>query len=188
MKNAILKVSLFFGLVCGIVAFLFFLLLNLRGMNALGSARNPDFLSALLFMVGALWYFRRMIRGGLLHFWEGLSVGFLTVLVGAVVSASLVNLFITRVDTGVLPRHLGELAQMRVARKEHYLALEKSEANFERMQAQIRQTTPSAMFWDEVLKKVLLVGLAPVLIASIVFRRQPYSLFNPGGPPEKKPD
>ena len=187
MKNAILKISLSFGLVCGVVAFLFFVFLNSRGMNALGSARNPDLLSSLLFTVGAIWYFRRMVRGGLLHFWEGLSVGFLTVLIGAVVSASLVNLFITRVDTGVLPRHLGELERMRIERKEHYLALEKSEANFERMQAQIRETTPSAMFWDEVLKKVLLVGLAPVLIASVVFRRQPYSLFNPGGPPEKKP-
>ncbi|MES2732178.1 MAG: DUF4199 domain-containing protein [Bacteroidota bacterium] len=186
MKHAILKVAFFFGLVSGGVAFTFFLFLYWKATDPLNNGRLlMDCLSGLLFVIAALLYFRKVIRGGWLHFWEALSIGFLTNLLSALVSAVLILLFITKVDTSVLPTHLHQLEQMLLLRKKEYVILA-GEDNFKRQLEQTRLTTPMDMFWDELGKKGI-IGFFLVLFVSILLRRQTYSIINPGGPTEKTP-
>ena len=179
------KVSLVFGLVCGGIAFSFFLFVYFRAEDALSGGRLLlDAFSTFLFIVAAIWYYRRTRGRGRLHFWEGLTIGFLTNLISALVSAGLVYGFITFIDPAVLPRHLAALEEMLLARKDQYVALA-GEKNFQQQLAETRLTTPGIIFWDEWFKKMLLMLAVPVV--TLLLRRQPYSLINPGGPPEKKP-
>jgi hypothetical protein len=201
MKYPILKVSSFFGLLSGVVAFSFFLFLYWKGANPLNNSRLlMDCLSGLIFVIGALLYFRKAVRGGWLHFWEAIAVGLLTNLIAILVSAFLINLFITQVDTRVLPGHLHQLEQtLLLQRKKEDTILAKdpslkeqvakarlSTPVFQQLLKDARLTTPGDMFWDELGKKGM-IGFFLVLFVSILLRRQTYSLINPGGPTEKKP-
>lgn len=187
MRQPILKVSFLFGLAGGLVAFSFFLFLYFKGKDALGDARAADLFNSFLFVVASIWYFKKVVRRGWLHFWEGLSVGFFTNLVGALVSATLIQVFINQVDTTILPGHLRSLEQNTLIRhKKDYVKLA-GEANFQKQLEETRLTTATDMFWDELLRKVLLIGIFPVLLTSAFFRRQSYSLINPGETPIRPP-
>jgi hypothetical protein len=186
MRHPILKVSFLFGLACGVVAFSFFLFLYFKGKDALGDARAADLFSSFLFVVASIWYFKKVVRRGWLHFWEGLSVGFLTNLIGALVSATLIQVFITQVDSHVLPKHVQVLEQMMLQHQKDYVELA-GEENFRQQLEQTRLTPPIAMFWDELMRKVLFIGVFPVLLISAFFRRQTYSLINPGETPIRPP-
>jgi hypothetical protein len=182
MKHPIIRVSFFFGLACALVAFSFFLFLYWQKADALSIGRlAADAFSAFLFVIAAIWYFKKVVRRGSLHFWEGLSVGFLTNLFATIISATGIYLFITLIDPQVLTRHIAEMQGMLIRNKAKYVIIGNGEANFNTLLASVGQTTGKNIFWDEILKKLVVTVLVPIV--AMLFRRQPYSLLNPGEPP-----
>jgi len=184
MKHPLFKVSFFFGLASAMIAFSFFLFLYWRGADALGMGRlAADAFNAFLFIVAAIWYYKRVVRKGLLHLWEGLSIGFLTNLFATLISSAVIYLFITRIDPQVLNTHIHEMQQMLLRNKVKYEIIGQGKVDFNQLLSTIGKTTATNIFWDEVLKKGGVIILVPVV--ALLLRRQPYSLMNPGEPPLK---
>ena len=96
MKKRILKLSLTWGLVAGLVCFIFFLMMYAIDDNPLIKKR-PDIGINILFIFLAIWIFKRR-RNGYLHFYEGFSIGFLTNLTAALVSGISIYLFLKFYD------------------------------------------------------------------------------------------
>ena len=179
IKHPIFKTSFYFGLISAFVAFSFFLFLYWRGADALSISRlAADAFNAFLFIVAAMWYYKRVVRKGLLHLWEGLSIGFLTNLTATLISSTVIYLFITWIDPQVLHTHIHEMQQMLLRNKVKYEIIGQGKVDFNQLVATIGKTTVSNIFWDEVLKKLVVTILVPVV--ALLLRRQPYSFINPG--------
>lgn len=179
--HPIVKTSFLFGLAGGLVSFSYFLLLYARGADALGNLKMLDLISSsLLFVIVSIWYYRRMVRKGFLHLWEGLAVGFLTNLIGAVLSASCVALFISFVDPAILTSHIAALERLLLDNKAVYVK-QGGEQGYAAQLKNLVTITAGTMFWDELIRKVFLIGIFPVFITSIFLRKQEYSIFTPEG-------
>src|SRR5690606_31263490 len=88
--------SLLFGLIAGVVCFLFFLMLYAGNENPLRE-RRPDIGINILFIFLAIWIYKRRQKG-ILHFYEGFSVGFLTNIIASFVTGVSIYIFIKWVD------------------------------------------------------------------------------------------
>lgn len=169
-NKPLLKIPLIFGVATGGMAFLFFLALYFIGVMPLGNKRALDFGIYLIMMVSACWYYRKKIGGGYLHLWEGLTVGYVVTAVGAFVSGWLVYLFITFIDPGVFASYLAEMKDLLIQGKPE-LVRNIGAAEFLRMLNNVAETHPGDLITDELSKKTVMAVL-PILIISLLFRRQ----------------
>ncbi|MGR3809898.1 DUF4199 domain-containing protein [Jiulongibacter sp. NS-SX5] len=96
MKNKIIKISVIWGLIAGLVCFLFFLSIYAVDDNPLIKKR-PDIGINILFIFLATWIYKKR-RKGYLHFYEGFSIGFLTNLIAALFSGLAIYLFLKFYD------------------------------------------------------------------------------------------
>ncbi len=95
-RKQILNYALIFGSLAGVACFLFFLAMYTTKPNPL-ALRRPDIGINIIMIWASIWYFKRN-NGGYLHFYEAFSIGFLTNIIGALISGILVYLFIEFVD------------------------------------------------------------------------------------------
>ncbi|OYU66792.1 MAG: hypothetical protein CFE22_07460 [Cytophagaceae bacterium BCCC1] len=95
-RKQILNYALIFGSLAGVACFLFFLAMYSTKPNPL-ALRRPDIGINVIMIWASIWYFKRN-NGGYLHFYEAFSIGFLTNIIGALISGILVYLFIEFID------------------------------------------------------------------------------------------
>ncbi len=169
-NKPLLKIPLIFGAALGFMAFLFFLGLYFIGVMPLGNKRALDFGIYLIMMIAACWYYRKKIGYGYMHFWEGLTICYVVNSVGAFVSAWLVYLFITLVDPSVFLEYMVEMKQLLMQGKPE-LVKNIGEAEFQIMLKNVAATHPGDLITDELSKKTVMAVL-PILIVSLLFRRQ----------------
>ena len=169
-NKPLLKIPLVFGAATGVMAFLFFLALYFIGVMPLGNKRALDFGIYLIMMIAACWYYRKKIGNGYMHLWEGLTACYVVNTVGAFISGWLVYLFITYIDPGVFASYLVEMKQLLVQGKAE-LVKNIGEAEFKIMLKNVADTHPGDLITDELSKKTVMAVL-PILIISLLFRRQ----------------
>lgn len=169
-NKPLLKIPLMFGAATGVMAFLFFLGLYFIGVMPLGNKRVLDFGIYLIMLISACWYYRKKVGNGYMHFWEGLTIGYVVNSVGAFVSGWLVYLFITFVDPSVFTAYLAEMQQLLMQGKPE-LVKGIGEAEFQIMVKNVAATHPGELITDEVSKKTVMAVL-PILVVSLLFRRQ----------------
>jgi hypothetical protein len=95
-RKQILNYALISGSLAGIACFLFFLAMYSTKPNPL-ALRRPDIGINIIMIWASIWYYKRN-NGGFLHFYEAFSIGFLTNIIGALLSGILVYLFIEFID------------------------------------------------------------------------------------------
>ncbi len=178
-NQPLLKIPLLFGLATGLAVFVFFLAMHSLGVSALFvNEKYPfDFGIHLILMVAAVWYYRRRVGGGLLHMWEGLTICYLINSVGALVAGWLIYAFVTWIDPTEFTRYLADLQQFQVSDKANYVKTF-GEAAYKAQLEKTAQTTPGVLPLSMLGKKTLL-GILPILIISLLFRKQDYSIMNP---------
>lgn len=176
-NKPLLKIPLVFGLATGLMAFLFFLALYFVGVMPLGNKRALDFGIYIIMMAAACWYYRRKIGNGYMHLWEGLTICYVLNSVGAFVAGWLVYLFVAYIDPDLFARYLLEMKQLLLDGKAE-LVKNIGEAEFQKMLKGILETEPAELITDELSKKTIMAVL-PILIISLVFRKQ--------DPTEQKP-
>jgi hypothetical protein len=169
-NKPLLKIPLIFGAATGSMAFMLFLGLYFIGVMPLGNKRTLDFGIYLIMMIAACWYYRKKIGQGYMHFWEGLTICYVVNSVGAFVSGWLVYLFITWVDPSVFVGYLAEMKQLLLQGKSE-LVKKIGEAEFQTMLKNVAETKPGELITDELSKKTAMAVL-PILIISLIFRRQ----------------
>lgn len=178
-NHPLLKIPLLFGVAAGLAVFLFFLGMHALGISALFvNEKYPfDFGIHLILMIAAVWYYRRTVGNGLLHMWEGLTICYIINTVGALLAGWLIYGFVTLIDPTEFTRYLGDLQRFQISDKANYVKTFGEEA-FKAQLAQTAKTTPDVLPLSMLGKKTLL-GILPILIISLLFRKQDYSIMNP---------
>ena len=158
-----------YGILLGLVSFVYFIALNLVGMDATqGWARWASLLLNLGLMVLAHLYYRDH-GNGYMSFAQGVGISFWLGLVAGTIAVSGTLLYIEFVDTGYMER----LADMqRLAMEEQGLSEEQIEQG---MDMAARFTTPGFFFAFGLIGNVVMMVLIGVLV-SIFTQRPEYAL------------
>lgn len=174
-NKPLLKVSLLFGLGNGLLSFIFFIGLYLLGVVPLGNNKILDLGIHFILMAGACWYYRKNVGKGMLHLWEALTICYVVNCVGAFVLGWLIYGFVTLVDPAIFVTYLHEMSELLVQGKKQ-LVEKIGEAEFQKMLDAIQLTKPSDLITDEISKKTL-ISIIPILIISLILRKQDYGVF-----------
>ncbi|MVM31027.1 DUF4199 family protein [Spirosoma sp. HMF4905] len=173
--HPLLKIPLLAGLLTGVLCFLYFLALYAIGVPPLGNIRVLDFGIHIIVMIATVWYYRKYIGHGRLHLWEGLTIGYVLNTVAALVTGWLIYLFVTQVDTGVFAEYIVNSKKLLLDGKKQ-LTDQFGPETFAEQWNKVITMQPSVLLPDELTKKTALAVL-PVLIISLIFRKQDYSVL-----------
>lgn len=173
--HPLLKIPLLAGLLTGVLCFLYFLALYAIGIPALGNIRVLDYGIHIIVMIATVWYYRKYIGHGRLHLWEGLTIGYVLNTVAALVTGWLIYLFVTQIDPGVFAEYIVNSKKLLLDGKKQLTDQFGPETFAEQWDKTIKMT-PSVLLPDELTKKTALAVL-PVLIISLIFRKQDYSVL-----------
>lgn len=175
-NHPLLKWSMGFGLLAGLLCFTYFLGLYFLNITPLGNHKVLDFGIHIIAMAAAVWYYRRRVGNGLLHLWEALSICYVVNTVGAIITGWLIYFFIEYIDPSVFTQYLDDMRRLIVSTKGQ-LVKELGKAKYESLLRGVDQIRPADLITDELSKKTVLAVL-PVLIISLLLRRQDYSIQN----------
>ncbi|WP_128544350.1 DUF4199 domain-containing protein [Larkinella soli] len=175
-NQPLLKWPILFGLATGVFSFLYFLSLYFLGFVPLGNRKTPDIGITIILMTAAVWYYRRKIGKGLLHLWEAITICYVVNTVGAIINGWLIYFFVTYIDPSVFVRYTDELRQL-ISSRQGQLVKELGREAYLKLLQGVGEIRTADLITDEISKKTVLVIL-PVLIISLIFRRQAYSLYN----------
>ncbi len=176
-SHPLLKIPLLAGLTTGLLCFCYFLALYFVGVPALGNIRVLDYGIHIITLVGTVWYYRKHVGMGRLHLWEGLTIGYVLNTMAALVTGWLIYLFVTHIDPAVWIEYVANSKKLLLEGKKQIV----DQFGPETFQQQWEKTTtmqPGVLIPDELTKKTALAVL-PVLIISLIFRKQDYSVINP---------
>ena len=174
-NKPILKLSLLFGLIGGVLVFAFFLGLYAMGKVPLGNNKVLDFGINVIMMAGACWYYRRSVGKGFMHLWEALTICYVVNTIAAFVAGWAIYLFVTYVDPSLFTKYLAEMASLMQQGKAD-LVKNIGEAEYAKLFGSIQQMKTSEIITDEISKKTVM-GIIPILIISLILRKQDYGLY-----------
>ena len=177
-NHPLLKWPLLFGLATGVLCFVYFLALYALGIPPLGNHKSLDFGINIIMMTTAVWFYRRRVGHGMLHLWEGLSICYLVNTVGALVTGWLIYFFVTQVDPSVFTQYTVNSKNLLLTGQKDIIKTlgENGAQQFQSMLDGLNRLQPSELITDELAKKSALAVL-PVLIISLIFRKQDYSIL-----------
>ncbi|WP_266364565.1 DUF4199 domain-containing protein [Tellurirhabdus rosea] len=171
--HPLLKWAMISGLITGVLSFGYFLALYALDIMPLGNKRTPDFGINIIMMIATVWYYRRRVGKGLLHLWEGLSICYVLNTVAAIITGWLIYFFVEQIDPSVFTDYLAEIKNLILSRKGQ-ITKEMGAAQYSRVLQDVNKIRPADLITDEVSKKTVLAVL-PVLIISLIFRKQDVS-------------
>lgn len=169
-NKPILKIPVIIGLITGLLTFAYFLGLYALDVNPLGNIRTPDFGIHIITICYACWYFRKKIGLGWMHLWEGLTIGYVLNMTAAFLTGWLVYLFVTIIDPQIFTDYLNNMEHLLLDGKEK-LVEQIGEEEFGVLLSNVKDTDPSTLISDEISKKFV-IGIIPILLISLFFRRQ----------------
>ena len=177
-NKPILKISLAFGVVTGLLCFFYFLGLYFLHITPLGNKKVLDYGIHVIMMSACCWNFRRYAGNGYLHLWEGITICYIVNSVAALFTGWLIYGFVTQIDTTVFPQYLAEMKQLLVSTKGQLIE-KLGPKEYDIMIADVQKIKPSDLISDEFVKKSI-IGVLPILIISMAFRKQDYGIYNTG--------
>lgn len=172
-KNNILAAATFFGVSGGVLGLVNFIAARMMGLNPFPAPTDfPWVISCLLLItsiIAAIYYFRKVLNGDTLHFWQGLFIGFCVWIIFMLVECIGIFTYLT-LDPEYLATYLQKLTDELVKNKAFYLKTYK-EADFDIFVKQIEHTSVSQMVLDGFIKKSIPAPFV-IFITSLVMRRQ----------------
>lgn len=167
----IYAVPLKFGLVGGAMIALLFAGIYFFGKNPLVVYRQFDFgfLLLPLFLFFSIREFRDFGNNGELRFWQGMTVGFLTYMLIAFLSALFVWVFVSAVDGQLLAGYVGDRLRLITTMKEEMIA-QMGEAVYERAYSEVQGISVLEVAIDDFLKKIF-IGLFLTILISVFLRK-----------------
>jgi hypothetical protein len=177
LKNKIIKNALIYGsiaaAVCVLVAMLQYYGLH---KSPFGRYKAPAFGINIIFIIVAVWTYRAT-NGGVLSFTEGFSIGFMTNLFAALITAICFFIFVQFIDSqwgnnqSIMLWVKENIAGIEKIREAHITNFGKEEYDNLLIQA---KEIPSAgyVFLDELVKKQLCI--VAITIIALIFRRHTF--------------
>ena len=167
----IYAVPLKFGLVGGAMSALLFASIYFFGKNPLVVYRQFDFgfLLLPLFLFFSIREFRDFGNNRELRFWQGMTVGFLTYIGIAFISALFVWVFVSFVDDQLLAGYVGDRLRLLSIMKEEMVA-RMGEAVYEKAYSEVQGINAFEVAADDFLKKTF-IGLFLTILISVFLRK-----------------
>ena len=164
--NKIVKFSLIFGLLAGVLYFAFFLMMYAFIDNPLYDKASPLGLQMIIVLF-AIWYFKRK-QNTYLHFYEGFSIGVLSNFLAALISGVLIWAFLQFIDIRPFDTWISEsvnfLMKDRADKKDLM-----SDETFQNMITSIQNSKPSTLILDRIIASFWLVF--PIGLFTMVLRK-----------------
>ena len=160
-----------YGLIGGALIVLLYIILVFFKINPLVATKKLDygFIILPVFIFFSIKEYRDFRNEGKLRFWQGLLVGFLTLLVLSFASALVVWSFLSLFGDDFLRQYIVD----RTILLEEYKPMiveSASEEVYERTYADLQNVTPWILAFDDMIKKIF-AGLFITLIISVILRR-----------------
>jgi hypothetical protein len=174
-NNPLLKYPFFGGLITGIFCFVYFLSLYALGIPPLGNIRVLDFGIVIIMMIATVWYYRKHVGHGTLHLWEGITICYVLNTIAALMTGWLIYFFVTVVNPDVFAEYVINSKKLLLEGKKQLIDQFGPETFAEQWQ-KVSAMTPGVLLPDEMTKKTALAVL-PVLIISLIFRKQDYGIY-----------
>jgi len=174
-NHPLLKIPLLSGLVTGFLCFFYFLALYGLDVPPLGNIRVLDFGIHIIMMVATVWYYRKYIGHGMLHLWEGITICYVINTVAALITGWCIYFFVTQVDPEVFNEYIVNSKKLLLEGKKQ-LVDQFGPETFKEQWSKVSAMTPSVLLPDELTKKTAL-AVIPVLIISLLFRKQDYNVL-----------
>lgn len=166
-NKPLLKIPLAFGGLAGIVCFLFFVITQSIGkFSSTSRALDVGFFGIII--AAACWYYRKNINQGYMHIWEGISIGYVVWLFGALLCGYLTSAYFY-----FLPENLGrykENLRQSLLTNEAEAIKSWGKETFLQKLSDISLLEPSSFIFDEFRFTLLLIIIV-ILIISLIFRR-----------------
>lgn len=171
LQNPIVAVPLKFGAISSALSILMFLITYWMGKNPLIDLKFFDFLILPIFLFFAMKDFKDYRNKGILHFWQGMTVGVISYLTLAVFSALFISIFLNFIDAQLLDLYITDRLEMIDLKKEEIIA-EMGEGTYDKSRTDILNTSASILSLDDFLKKCLIGLMLTIPIAVILRRRE----------------
>ena len=145
------------------------------GVPALGNIRVLDYGIHIIMMIATVWYYRRYVGHGMLHLWEGITICYVLNTIAALITGWLIYFFVTQVDPAVFDEYVVNSRKL-LLEGQKQITDQFGPETFREQLTKINTMTPGVLLPDELTKKTALAVL-PVLIISLIFRKQDYSVL-----------
>jgi hypothetical protein len=167
-NKPLLKIPLAFGALAGLICFVFFVIVQQLGKFS-GTSRILDVGFFVILIAAACWYYRKHAGNGYMHVWEGITVGYVVWLTGALLCGYL-TYFYFLASPAALQNYKDVTRSSIMANQADAIKTWGKEV-FEEKIAQIGQLEASSFIFDEFRFTVLLVVI-PILVIAVFFRKQ----------------
>lgn len=171
MKNQLIAVPLRFGSIAGLLVIGLFLTLYFLESNPLIEARIVDLVLIPLFLFFGLKDFRDYRNEGILHYWQGMTVGVILYLLMALISAVWILIFLEIIDPQLLVDYIANRQELLMESKARVID-QMGEETFIRSQEELNSISAWDLALDDFLKKSI-IGLMLTIMISIILRKRP---------------
>ncbi len=140
------------------------------GKNPLIDIKFFDFIILPIFLFFAMKDFRDYRNNGILHFWQGMTIGVLSYLTLAVFSAIFIVLFLNFIDVELVDLYITDRIEIIDLKKEEMIN-QMGEETYNRSRIDVLNTSSSILSLDDFLKKCL-IGLTLTIPIAVILRRR----------------
>ncbi|MFD2246978.1 DUF4199 domain-containing protein [Pontibacter ruber] len=167
-NQAIIRVGVRYGVICGLACFVIVVVLHLLGYNPFGDLGRASFLPIPIFIFLGLRYYKRFNETEL-GFLRGLRVGLSISFYTALCTAMLVFLLIYLVGPEMVQRHVAEMKLLLEESREEQIRI-MGEQLYEQGYKALDTITPSMLAADDFVRRIL-AGAVFSLVAAVFFRK-----------------
>ncbi|SOE22829.1 Protein of unknown function [Spirosomataceae bacterium TFI 002] len=167
MRKSIIQTSLVYGLLAGFICVVFFIALYIADPNPL-SLRRPDLGINIIFIFTSIYAFKKK-NGGILHFYEGFSVGFLTNIIAALFTGISIFLFLTLYDEAPLQAWIESGIEFLKLEKENSLSEVLTDETFNSQIVSLQNAKPYQIILDELMFKQ--IGIIAISLCTLAMRK-----------------
>jgi hypothetical protein len=171
MKNQLIAVPLRFGSIAGALVVVLFLVLYFMQVNPLLESRVVDLVLIPIFLYFGLKDFRDYRNDGILHYWQGMTVGVIIYLLMALISSLWIIVFLELIDPELLNNYILDRLQL-IEGSKSQIVDQMGEQTFLDSKAELRFITSFDLALDDFLKKSI-IGLMLTIMISIILRKKP---------------
>ena len=166
--QAVVRIGIRYGVICGLVSFAVTLLIYFSGANPYGQTSLFSLLFMPLFVFMGCAYFKKYTDQNI-GFLRALRVALSITFYAALASAMLLYIFSTLAGFDAIQRHINEMKVMLEATRAETIKLI-GEANYNQTLVQLDKTTPYHLAADDFMKK-LFTGFIISIVAAVYFRK-----------------
>ncbi|MEQ9424785.1 MAG: DUF4199 domain-containing protein [Cyclobacteriaceae bacterium] len=171
LKNPLFGVPIKFGTIGGAMFILMFCITYGIDKNPLIDLKFFDFILIPIFLFTAMKEYKDYRNNGILHFWQGMTVGVGTYLLMAAVSAFFVTIFLTLIDPAVIDQYISSRLEMLEGKQAEMVEM-MGQSTYTKTRDDLINTSAGILALDDFLKKCLIGLLLTIPIAVILRRRE----------------